>query len=503
MQKEYWKYLIWTLVVTLWVTLCFILPDFQDNPTDGVKNILTLAAYVCACGIGALFWVYIMGCSRWVCAITLPVFSVIGSALAFYRVGYHATLTPMLLSVTLNTNPEEAMGVISWQIIVWVIFNLIIAGIFIWYRWKYIRLQKQWIHCLIALAAGLFYYSCNARLQRSLNQRFPHNVPYNVCEYIRIQHSIRTEREIPAFTIHTTPDSLKVVLILGEAARADHLQLNGYGRETNPRLIKRENLVSLPNIYTDQTHTLASLPYILTRADSTHGERQYTETSFVSIFRNAGFYTSWISNQDLGTTFSHYLGECDTIAFANASKSVYVYTQWLDEDLIPILQNQMASRQASSLSIVHTIGSHWYFNNHVPSSMYYFQPLTNNRVASSNTIEELVNSYDNTIRYADFFVDSVITLLKDENAIVFYQSDHGEALGEDGYFLHANDAEPVKHPACIIWYSDKYAEANPEKIKALILNKDKRYRTDYVFYSILYAAGIEADGDCPEMNIFR
>ena len=78
-----------------------------------------------------------------------------------------------------------------------------------------------------------------------------------------------------------------------------------------------------------------------------------------------------------------------------------------------------------------------------------------------------------------------------------------EALGEDGYFLHANDAEPVKHPACIIWYSDKYAEANPEKIKALILNKDKRYRTDYVFYSILYAAGIEADGDCPEMNIFR
>ncbi len=503
MKHNFLKYLFWVLCASIWATINFITPDFLDNPAHGIQDKLILVTYVCACGIAAFFWIYIIGCSRWVCAITLPVFTIIGATLSFYRIGYHATLTPMLLDVTLHTNPEEAMGVISWQIILWLVFNLLIAGIFIYFRWKKITIQKNWIHGLVALAIGLLYYSFNERLQRSLNQRFPYNVPYTVCEYICIQRTIQSEREIPNYTINDTPDSVKIVLILGEAARADHLQLNGYERETNPRLAARDNIVSLPNIYTDQTHTLASLPYILTRADSTHVDRQYTETSFVSIFRNAGFYTSWISNQDLGSTFSHYLGECDTAVFANAEKSVYVYSQWLDEELIPILHHELTSRSSCSLSIIHTIGSHWYFNNHVPPTMYYYQPLTTNRVASSNTIEELVNSYDNTIRYADFFVDSVITLLENENALVIYQSDHGEALGEDGYFLHANDAEPVKHPACIIWFSDKYAANNPEKIKALIRNKDKRYRTDYVFYSILYAAGMEAEGDCPEMNIFR
>ena len=48
-----------------------------------------------------------------------------------------------------------------------------------------------------------------------------------------------------------------------------------------------------------------------------------------------------------------------------------------------------------------------------------------------------------------------------------------------------------------------YAKANPEKVAALIENKDKRYQTDYVFYSILYAAGIEAEGDNKQVNIFR
>ena len=48
-----------------------------------------------------------------------------------------------------------------------------------------------------------------------------------------------------------------------------------------------------------------------------------------------------------------------------------------------------------------------------------------------------------------------------------------------------------------------YAKANPEKVAALIENKDKRYQTDYIFYSILYAAGIEAEGDNKQVNIFR
>jgi len=500
-KSESLKYFLWSAGVTSWLTLCFIVPYFLEFPTEDLVGILSVIAYITVCGIGTFFLVYLIGSCFTLCVIFLPILSLLGSALSFYLVGYHTTLTPVLIDVTLHTNVEEAIGVISWQVLLWALLNLCIATIFIWLRKKRIKLSRAWIYALIAIAVGTLYFSCSWRLRNSLCQRFPYNIPHTLYEYISIQHTIHANRETPLFEIKDIPDSLKVVLILGEAARADHLQLNGYERETTPRLIKRKNIVSYPHIYSEQTHTLASIPYILTRADSTHEQYQYSETSFISIFKQAGYETSWISNQDLGSTFSPFMSECDTTIFANAGKSVYVFTKWVDGDLMPIFHSLCSSSPARSVYIMHTIGSHWYYNNHVPDSMCYFQPITTNKMVTANTIEQFINSYDNTIRYMDYFVDSVISSLEHENAIVFYQSDHGEALGEDGEYLHANETEMAKHPACFIWYSDTYQQTYPDKIKALIANKDKRFRTDYVFYSILSAAGIEAEGDCPNMNI--
>ena len=153
--------------------------------------------------------------------------------------------------------------------------------------------------------------------------------------------------------------------------------------------------------------------------------------------------------------------------------------------------------------MLHTVGSHWYYNSHCPEALQRFQPTTTNRVVANNSLEQLANSYDNTVLYLDYFLDSVIRSVEDECALVLFQSDHGEALGEEGCYLHGHEIPGVQNPACIVWYSDKYAALYPDKIKALVANKDKRYRTDYLFYSLLYAAGIEAEGDSTAYNIFR
>ncbi len=503
MKKGIQTYLLWSIFVTLWVTICFIIPYFIGSPADGWRGMISLVAYVSACSIGAFFLICLIGSNRYLCAIMLPLLALTGSVLSFYLIGYKTTLTPMLIDAILHTNVEEAIGVLSWQVVLWVAMNGVIAYLFIRYRWKRIVLSYEWLYALVALLIGLGYYESNARIRISLCQRFPYNVPYVVYNYYSLQQSIQDRRSIPNYEVISHNDSLTVVLILGEAVRADHLQLNGYSRETTPRLSQRSNIVSYPSIYSEQTHTLASLPYILTRADSVHESYQYTETSFISIFREAGFYTAWISNQDMGATFSPFLSESDTIIFANAGKSVYVFTKWLDEDLVPAMNSVRSMSHTNALYVLHMIGSHWYYNNHVPDAMQFFQPVTSNKMITANTIEQIVNSYDNTIRYMDYFVDSIIASLEQDRALLIFQADHGDALGEDGYFLHANDAEVAKNPACFIWYSDKYAAAYPDKIKTLIANKDKRYRTDYVFYSILSAAGIEAEGTNEQMNIFR
>ena len=502
MNKNTLRYLIWVFCVTLWITIFFVLPDFADNPIHDIKGFFQVTLYLIAIGSATFPWIYAFGTYRLISSFMIPIIGLIGAALSFYRIGYHATLTPMLIESILHTNIEETLGVISWQIILWVVLNFCIGLGLVWIRWQRIVLQYSWIHFIIAVLIGTCFYFSNERLHISLRRRFPFNVPYMFYSYKTMRQESLITRQIPTYTPIDIPDSLTIVLIIGEAVRADHLQLNGYKRETTPRLIRRSNIISFPHIYSEETHTIGSLPYILTRADSIHEQFQYSETSFITILKENGYKTAWLSSQDISSTYAYYIAECDTIIFPHPEKAVNIFGKWYDEDLIPCYQNLLHKDIPRSLYIFHQIGSHWYYDSHVPQNMHYFQPTTKDRVVTSNTIESIVNSYDNTIRYMDYFVDSIISTLENRNAIVIYQSDHGEALGENGAFLHANDAEPAKHPACIIWYSDSYATNNKDKVQNLKNNQDKHYRTDYVFYSILWAAGIEATGSNTDMNIF-
>lgn len=499
-----WKYLLWVVVATLWTAVCFIAPDFIDNPVNSLRSLCTVLGFIGACSIAAFLLLYVIGANRYVTAVVLPVWAVLGAALAFYRVGYHVTFTPMIIDVTLHTNPEEAMGVISWQLIAWVVLHLVICGVLIWWRWTRINVNRSWAHMIVGLLLFTAYVNAKYSLTSIvLDQRFPCNIGYHSYIYfVSFQREPET-RVVPNYEIKDRADSLTVVFVLGEATRADHLQLNGYERETTPLLAERRNVVSLPHIFSEHTFTDACLPYILTRADSAHREYQYNECSFIRILGEAGFTTAWLSNQDKGKPYASFISESDTVVFVNAGKSIYVYSQWLDEALLGALDSVYQPRPARAFYVLHTVGSHWYYNSHCPEALQRFQPTTTNRVVTNNSIEQLTNSYDNTVLYLDYFLDSVIHSVEDQCALVLFQSDHGEALGEEGCYLHGHEIPGVQNPACVVWYSDKYAALYPDKIKALVANKDKRYRTDYLFYSLLFAAGIEAEGDNTAYNIFR
>ena len=504
MHKDWLKYILWVLMATLWTALCFIAPDFIDNPIDGLRSLYIVIGFIGACSVAAFLLLYAIGSNRYVAVIVLPVWTLLGAVLAFYRVGYHVTFTPMLIDVSLHANASSVMGVISWQLVMWVILQMLICGVLIWWRWKKIRVSRSWIHTAVGVVLLIVYVSINHQLTEVvLNQRFPCNIGHHTYIYLVGFHEPTDARMTPEYTIVDAADSLTIVFVLGEATRADHLQLNGYNRATTPSLAERANVVSIPHIFSEHTFTKECLPHILTRSDSAHIEYQYSECSFVRIFNEVGFKTAWLSNQDKGTSYASFISESDTVVSANAGKSVYVYSQWLDESLLELLNDVYRPRPAHSLYVLHTVGSHWYYNAHCPESMQVFQPTTTSRVVANNSLEQLVNSYDNTLLYIDYFLDSVIRSVENECALVVFQSDHGEALGENGCYLHGHEIPGVQNPACVIWYSDKYAARYPEKIAALHANKNKRYRTDYLFYSILSAAGIEAEGETVETNIFR
>ena len=315
------RHFIVSILCAVWATLCFVLPDFCDNPIYGVQGILTVGAYLTALGVFQWLIIYLFSLNRVVFAIFLPVYSIAGAALAYFRVAFHSTPTPMLVEATLNTNAGTVSGVLSWQLIAYIALNLAIAALFVRERWLIPTPDKVWLHLIVSLTALLVYYNANHRLQSSLRQRYPLHVIHACREYFESKRALSDiVLQDPDILTAAPPDSLTVVLVLGEALRADHLQLNGYPRATTPRLAARSNVVSLSHIFTEHTHTAASLPHILTPADSLCPEDAYRYHSCVSCFKRCGFSTAWISNQDMGRTYYNFIHEADTHIFPNASR---------------------------------------------------------------------------------------------------------------------------------------------------------------------------------------
>lgn len=488
-QSPLLRYILMIVALSLWAMFSFVLPDFIEVIQDHMLSWWTIGAYVLLIGVVSALVLFILGLNRYVACVGFPLFGLLGAAVSYYRMAYHVTITPMIIEVVFHTNMEEAQGVISWAMIAWCVLHMGIGiGAALW-RWHMPSLRYHWVYALGALLLLIGYTHLNSRLAIGLRQRYPINLVWNMRLYLDYRHDAHIARIIPPYqyTPQSRPD---IILVLGEAVRADHLSINGYSRPTTPLLIDEPNLISLTDVYSPYTHTLASLPYILTRADSANLHRMQEETSFAPIFRAIGYHTAWISNQDMGENFSHFLLDCDTNIWVNAGKTVYVMDKCLDEAILPYVDR--LGRDSAQLLILHTIGSHWYYNNHVPDHMMPFQPITHSKVITGNSPEEIVNSYDNTILYTDWFLHSLIDRYRQRNALIIYLSDHGESLGEDGKWVHANDTEPEHHPACILWYSDLYAQSFPDRVEYMQKIRTNHLRTDFLYPFILYAAGISA-----------
>lgn len=485
------RYYIFLAVVTLAGGFFFILPDFIIYPTSGLKGIIyTILHWALTC-LPLFLLLYLISINKYVFAVVFPIVAFLGILVGFYSFFYKAILTPMIVDATLNNDLGTSLDVISPLLIGIIFSGLAIAIVIINYRFRYISLKKQFLHFAGVVLAFIVLFNVNGRVTNTFAQHYPASIYTNLREYNKLKANRNLPRIYPDSTLnYTSAEDITVVFVIGESLRADHLSINGYERNTTPLLSQQTNIVSLPNIYSEFAYTNPSVAHIMTRADSVYTERSDTEKSFISQFNSSGFYTAWLANQDAAITYYPFMLECDTLIYAHPEKSVYTFSDWLDEDLLPILDFTLTNTNKNKLLILHTIGSHWYYNSHYSEEFQIFNPVTKSKIISQNTAEEIINSYDNTVVYTDYFINRVISKLTSENAVLIYLSDHGEALGEEGNWLHASDNEYLKNPACFVWYSEKYSKKYPQKIEALRKNKDIRYRTDFLYHSILSIANI-------------
>lgn len=495
--------LLFVFIITVAYALIFTLSEFSDSPYSNFHDFMVLAFQWVAIAVGTFGLLYLLSINKYIFAITFPLLIAFSTVLAYYRYTVNATLTPMTIELALINDLRTNMQVVSWQLVSLILLSLVVSVAIVCLRWKKISFTRPYIHLIVALGIIFMTNSFIPQLKRPLTQRMPYSIYYNFKLYFEIRDVAAEHRETFTSESVANSDSLVVVFVIGESLRNDHLQINGYERETTPYLMEEDNLVSLTDIYGAECFTHTSVPQIMTRADSANPQRAYDEQSFVTIFKDAGFRTTWIANQESVATYAYFMNECDTLIYVNGDKSVYTFDKWLDEDILPHLENELQDDNPTQLHILHSIGSHWWYNSHYTDEFERYTPVIKSRVVSSNTQEEMINSYDNTILYTDYFIKETIDLIRDKKSILIFLSDHGESLGEDGYYLHGADRPELHYPAAFVWYSDKYAQSFPDMIENLKDNSDKKYRSDYLFHSIIDAADITTEYIEPQLSIFR
>jgi hypothetical protein len=105
------------------------------------------------------------------------------------------------------------------------------------------------------------------------------------------------------------------------------------------------------------------------------------------------------------------------------------------------LDTEIGKMAGDKLIAFHMIGSHGptYYQRY-PAEHRHFMPECARSDIENCTQEQLVNTYDNTIRHTDYVLAQMIEKLKQYseqyNTVLLYVSDHGESLGESGLYLH-------------------------------------------------------------------
>lgn len=468
----------------------------------------------------------------------------------FYYISiYKTAINEQVLSIILETNIQEAGGFLGGSFFLY-IFICILWCVFCFYivlkHYKKPIVWKHWSRILIFILGTLYFsigYYLNEKIAKEMTNAFGSNSNFLVEEsnsfLLELKQTyplgllisgwdmFKEQKKINKaydknknFNFGATRLSIKdkkeiYVLILGETSRRENWQLNGYKRNTNPKLSKQENLVNFTNIISVSNATRASLPIMLTRKpDKNVNKYDFPEKSIISAFKEVGFKTYWLSTQQkfgaFDTSTSVYAKEADEIHFLN--KTGYTQAGEHDDVLIPLFNKIIRDKEQKQFIIIHTLGSHYDYEHRYPIEFKKYTPslssLKNYSLQEYRNKFELLNSYDNSILFTDYVINEFIQILKQqEHALSFliYSSDHGEDLFDKRCMMSGHGLETARNfeIASFAWYSDSFESKFSEKVDYLKMNQHRKMNQTLIFPTLVDAANISIKNELLERSVLR
>ncbi len=373
------------------------------------------------------------------------------------------------------------------------------------------RHRRKALWTIVAGIVCLFATYMTDSTYRLLNNLYPVNACYNLCLAVeRSQVSAHyketaADYRFNARSTHSADSSEVYVMVIGETARAHNFGLYGYSRNTTPLLSKTPGVVAFNKAVTQSNTTHKSVPMLLSAATAADFSRLYNERGILSAFREAGFFTAFFSNQQPNHSFIDFLGEqADTCMFLKtARKNTNIY----DGELLPMVNRLLAQGKRKLFVVLHTYGSHFEYRERYPKSMAYYRPDDQTEARFENR-QSLMNAYDNTIRYTDYVLHSLIEMLEQHGGLsaILYTSDHGENIFDDNrrLFLHASPkaSEYELRVPYIIWQSKAHRSMFPDITASLLANRGKQVQSSIsAFHTMLTLGGISTPVFSPTASV--
>ena len=419
---------------------------------------------------------------------------------------------PIAVDMWLNlvtTNSGEVGELLSQLLpaIVWVVViyipTLALAAT-LWARKRHAPdtfVKKQRLPALCATTAALLYTATLTALTpySPTNDMFPLNAVCNFgMAFGRQTVSVRYKESSKDFKYYAKcsfadNEAETLVLVIGETSRADNWQLYGYSRKTNPLLTQTKGLTVFTDYMSQSNTTHKSVPILLSLAEADNYDILYHTKGIMQAFREAGYHTVYLSNQQRNHSFIDFLGEqADDCLFLRDSHPDNAY----DTDLlVPLAQKLARQKGRRTFVVLHTYGSHFSYADRYPDNMREFQSDQYDG-AKRQYRPQLINAYDNSICQTDLLLRRIIEQLTAHggSAAMVYTSDHGEDIFDDArhLFLHASPFPSFwqLHVPLIVWTSPTYRQRHDAITSALDANRHKAAESNSVFHTLLTMGGV-------------
>ena len=470
--------------------------------------------------------------------LTKPFFAIlilVSAAVSYASFNYGILLDSDMIANIVETDSSEAGSYLSLYSVAWIVGMGVIPALIILFA--PISKPTSWVSLIfkkmvsmvasvvvIGLVVLLFYqdYASVGRNNSYLKQLIiPTQLLYSIGKYTNKTYlSTPLVYKELGLDAKQTPESLAVakskptlmVFVLGETARAENYELNGYPRPTN-QYTKSFDMISFQDVSSCGTATAVSVPCMFSSLTRDDFDRQVADNqdNFLDILQRAEIDLLWIENDGGDKKVAKNIPKINVDR--NRVDEVCDGKTCFDAVMLEDFEHRIDSMSGNRMLFTHIIGSHGptYYKRY-PKAMGQFQPDCQRSDIENCSVEQIVNTYDNTILYTDFIMAQIIERLeklKDKyNTALFYISDHGESLGENGMFLHGfpyslAPSEQTRVPM-MLWMSEGFEEA-----KSLDRNcmqdhaQTKTYSQDNLFHSMLGIMDVKTQDYEADLDLFK